>query len=320
MRPITMIEDELSLVIPDHDTLLTIGVFDGVHVGHRYLLSHLKDEAHKNDLKCAVVTFKNHPQSVLNQRSNIVWLDSLEKRTELIKALGIDYVVPISFTPEVSRMTATEFIVLLQHHLKMRGLIVGPDFALGRNREGTPEILRSLGTDMGFSVEVMSPLVIETEIVSSSLIREALAEGEISKVTRMLTRPFAFSGTVVRGDRRGRKLGFKTANLEIRPDQASPANGVYATVSHFDNIVKSSITNIGLRPTFGGEKRLIETHILDFNEDMGDINLTVEFIERIRDELHFDSEKELIARIKKDIEQARSVHANLDSVEESVPG
>ncbi len=313
-----MIEEELSLIHPDRDTLWTIGVFDGVHLGHRYLLSYLKDRAHEHELQCGVLTFKDHPQSVLKDDSNIVWLDSLEKRIELIKSLGIDYVVPISFTHDVSKLTATQFMALMQKYLRMRGLIVGPDFALGRNREGTPEVLRSLGTDMGFWVEVMSPLVLNSEIVSSSLIRRVLADGEVSKVAGMLQRPFCFTGPVIGGDRRGRELGFRTANLEIPPGKAAPANGVYATIAHFNDLFLPSVTNIGLRPTFGGGKRLIETHILDYNGELEGVNLSVEFIEKIRDEIRFNSREELIARIKNDIEKSRDVFRNADSAEESV--
>jgi riboflavin kinase/FMN adenylyltransferase len=269
-------------------------------------------------LKSGVVTFKNHPQAVLKEDVNLVWLDSLKNRIELIKRLGIDYVIAISFTHKISKLTATEFMALLKRHLRMKGLVVGPDFALGNNREGTPEVLRSLGSDMDFSVEVMSPLIMNTEIVSSSLIRQALADGEIEKVTRMLGRPFAFTGTVVTGDRRGRQIGFKTANLEIRHDQAAPVNGVYATISHFNRASLPSVTNIGLRPTFGGAQRLIETHILDYNGELAGVELKIDFVARIRDEIRFQSETELIAQIKKDIEQVRRIFANADTSKESV--
>ena len=220
------IAEELAIIKPQKETLFTVGVFDGVHIGHQHLLTHLRDKALKNNWLSGVITFKSHPETIINSRRQLPWLDDLDNRINLIKSLGIDIVVALGFSSELKQLSAQEFMKLLKDYLKIRGLIVGPDFALGKNRQGNAEQLGLLGQSMGFNVEVVSPLVINGEVVSSSLIRQVLAQGDIKKATKLLGRTFGISGMVVSGDQRGRVLGFPTANLEIKPDRASPGDGV----------------------------------------------------------------------------------------------
>jgi riboflavin kinase/FMN adenylyltransferase len=189
----------------------------------------------------------------------------------------------------------------------MRGLIVGPDFALGRNREGDAEKLRILGEEMGFSVEVIPPVVIDGFVVSSSTIRQALTEGDMKKVEKLIGRLFSLSGQVVSGDRRGRALGFPTANLDLRAEQALPSDGVYATITHTDDDFLPSVTNIGVRPTFGGNKRLVETYILDFEGELIGQKLTIDLVDKLRDEERFDNVEQLKAQMIRDVEQARQI-------------
>ena len=296
---------ELTQFRPDKETLLTIGVFDGIHVGHQALLTRLRDEARKRNLLSGVLTFTCHPQRVLHPESKLLWLSDLDTRVRLIKELGIDFVVPFSFTREIAKLTAREFVQLLKEQLKMRGLIVGPDFALGKNREGDTNYLRKLEKEMGFTVEDVSPVVSNGEVISSSAIRNALAKGDVSKVERFFGRSYSIRGLVMTGDGRGRTLGFPTANIDVGPDQALPADGVYVTLAHIDNKSLPSVTNIGIRPTFGDGKRVVETFIMDYNRELGGQMLTIDLVEKLRDEKRFDDVEGLKAQMKEDVKQAR---------------
>jgi riboflavin kinase/FMN adenylyltransferase len=300
------VEEHLARVKPQQDTMLSVGVFDGVHIGHQKLLTHLRDEAQSRNRLSGVITFKSHPEVVLGE-NKLFWLNDLETRISLIRNLGIDIVLALPFSPELARLTAREFVQLLTKQLRMRGLVVGPDFALGKNREGDASRLRGLGEEMDFSVEVIPVVVIDGLVVSSSSIRQALAAGDMKKVEKMIGRLFSLSGKVVSGDRRGRTLGFPTANLDIKPEQALPGDGVYATITYTDHDYLPSVTNIGVRPTFGGTKRLVETYILDFKGDLLGHKLTVDLVDRLRKEERYDTVAELKVQMIKDVEQARRI-------------
>lgn len=301
------IEEELAKVKPQKETLLTVGVFDGVHLGHQRLLTHLRNEAQQRDLLTGVVTFKSHPQKVLSPGSKLLWLSNLETRTNLLRSFGIDVIVTLPFTPQLVELTAREFVQMLKDYLKMRGLVVGPDFALGKNREGGADQLRLLGHEMGFIVEVVPPVVLDGQVISSSAVRLALAQGDMETVEKLFGRPFSLSGQVVTGDRRGRVLGFPTANLDVEPEQALPSDGVYVTVAHIDHESLPSVTNIGVRPTFGGGKRLVEAYLLDYEGELREQRLRIDLLDKLRDEKHFDTAEELKAQIRKDVEQARAI-------------
>ena len=301
------VEKQLAQIKPQQETMVSIGVFDGVHLGHQRLLTHLRNEAKSKNRLSVVVTFKSHPEVVLGGRNRSLWLNDLETRISLIRDIGIDIVIALPFSAELAQLTAPKFVELLKEHLKMRGLIVGPDFALGRNREGDAEKLRSLGKEMGFTVEVIPTVVVDGIIVSSSTIRQALADGDMKKVEKLTGRLFSLRGQVVSGDRRGRELEFPTANLNLTSDQALPADGIYATITHAGAHPLPSVTNIGFRPTFGGKKRLVETYILDFEGDLLGQQLTIDLVEKLRDEERFETVEALKARIVMDIEQARKI-------------
>jgi len=301
------VEKQLAQIKPQQETMVSIGVFDGVHLGHQRLLTHLRDEAKSKNRLSVVVTFISHPEVVLGGRNRLLWLNDLETRLNLIRDIGIDTVIALSFSAELAQLTAHKFIELLKEHLKMRGLIVGPDFALGRNREGDAQKLKSLGKEMDFTVEIIPTVVVNGIVVSSSTIRQALADGDMKKVEKLTGRLFSLRGQVVSGDRRGRELGFPTANLDLTSDQALPADGIYATITHADAHPLPSVTNIGVRPTFGGKKRLVETYILDFEGDLLGQELIIDMVEKLRDEERFETAEALKARIVKDIEQARKI-------------
>ncbi len=300
------IRQDLAGPTPEKETLLTIGVFDGVHAGHRYLIEKLNQRAREKNQLSVVVTFNPHPQSVLQPHNKPTWLSSLEDRIKSLQELGVALITVLSFTPELSQLRAQEFVALLKKHLNMCGLVIGPDFALGKGREGDASLLRSLGQEMKFSVEIISPFTLNDELVSSTLIRQTLAQGDTMKVRKLMGCHFTLSAKVVPVDKRGRKLGFPTANLDIKPGQALPGNGVYATVTHIDNKQSISVTYIGTRPTFGKGEKNVETHLLNYEGNLYGKELKVEFIDRLRDEKHFASPQELKSQIKKDIKRVSS--------------
>jgi riboflavin kinase/FMN adenylyltransferase len=306
-KSVVQIEKELAEVRPQKETLLTIGVFDGIHLGHQRLLTHLRDEARRKNWLSGVVTFKSNPKAVLSRENKLLWLNDLETRISLLRGLGIDVVVVLPFTSELARVTAQRFVQLLKEHLRMRGLVVGPDFALGRGREGDTEKLRLLGQKMDFSVEVIPPVVLDGQVVSSSAIRQALAQGDMKRVEKLFGRLFSLEGQVVSGERRGRALGFPTANLELKPEQALPNDGVYATIAHVGHELIPSVTNIGVRPTFGVGKRLVETYLLDYEGEVLGQRLTIDLVDKLRDEKRFDVVEALKSQMVRDVEQARQI-------------
>jgi len=298
---------ELAGFNPEKGTLLTIGVFDGVHLGHRHLINTLTHKATELNLISGVVTFRYHPRLLLLPHPKPVQLTAFEERGNLLRNLGIVIVIPLTFTAELAKMSAREFVTLLKQHLRMQGLVIGPNFALGREREGNAAKLKALGEELDFTVEVILPLIIEGSLVSSTAIRESLAQGNIAETTKLLGRHFSLRGLVVGGVERGQSLGFPTANIDLNSDLALPSNGVYATRAHVTNRVYDSVTNIGNRPTFNENKRTIEVHLLDFAEDIYGEQLTIEFVERLRAEIKFTDSEELVSQIHKDIKQAKTI-------------
>jgi len=303
------VEQELVRFSPDKDTLLTVGVFDGVHIGHKYLISRLVEQARKRDLLPGVVTFRQHPQEVL-AKTGLSFLTDLDDRIRLIKAEGVAIIVPLSFTPELSHLTPRQFVSLLQKHLKMKGLVIGPDFALGYGREGNIENLKTLGKEMDFAIETVPPVKINGEVVSSTAIRQALAKGDMKKVERMIGRPFSLSGPVVTGAGRGVTLGFPTANVSVNAEQAVPADGVYATRAYIDGKAYPSLTYIGSSPTFGGKERRIEVYVLDYNGTLYGRELKIDIMEGLRGDVKFKSTEELKQQIAEDVKKGKIILGN----------
>ncbi len=301
-------EEELAQFRPKKDMLLTIGVFDGVHLGHKYLISQLITLARQQNLLSGVVTFRQHPLEVLSPQTKLPYLTNLTQKASLLKNEGVDDVIALSFTRELAQHNSRQFVSLLQKYLRMRGLVVGSDFVLGRNREGNADTLRKLGQEMNFSVTIVSPKKANGDVVSSTAIRKALAEGDIKKVNKMIGRTFSLQGQVVTGmGRGGPQLGFPTINLEVDPNQALPADGVYATRTHIDGKAYQSMTNIGRRPTFGENERTIETYILNYEGDLYGQELRIDIIERLRDEKRFNSAEELKKQIAEDVKRGQAI-------------
>jgi riboflavin kinase/FMN adenylyltransferase len=300
------VEAELAKFSPKRDTLLTIGVFDGVHLGHRHLMSKLTELARKQGAQSGVITFSQNPKEILSPQGQPPFLTNIERRIKLIKGEGVDNVIPLTFTPELANLTPKDFLELLKKQLRMKGLVVGPDFALGKNREGNTDVLGNLSQEMGFSLTVVPPLTIDGEVVSSTAIRRALAEGDTKRVKKLMGRHFSLHGEVVKGEKRGAELGFPTANLDTDREQALPADGVYTSRAFIDSQAYPAMTNIGTSPTFGGGKRLVEVYLLDYRGDLYGQELTVEIIERLRGEKKFDTPEELKKQIAEDVQQGKS--------------
>lgn len=302
----TLLEEEIIRHSSDQNTLITIGVFDGVHLGHQHLINELKKQAKERNLQSCLITFKDHPSKVLGQ-DDIKLILSLEERNLALSQMGLDQIIMLSFTPEISTVSATDFVGYLLDHLHMKGIVVGSDFALGRNRAGDATALRRLSHIMDFSVSVVSPVVIENQIVSSTAIRRALLSGNVSKARLMLGRNYHLRGTVQNGANRGTKLGFPTANLTLPGYLALPADGVYAAKAFLGEKEYNAVANIGSCPTFGQEEHRLEVHLLDFAGDIRGQVLKVEFVEFLRPEICFADAEALKTQISADISKARDI-------------
>ena len=301
------IEQELAQFAPGKDMVLTVGVFDGVHLGHKYLIWQLNQLARQRNLLSGVVTFHQHPQVVLAPQTRLPFLTDLSQRIARLKGEGVDAVISLSFTPDLAQLNARHFVSLLKEYLRMQGLVVGYDFALGRSREGSIEALQVLGQDMNFSVTVIPPIEINGEVVSSTAIRNALARGDMKRVHTLLGYFFTLQGRVVAGAGRGVGLGFPTANLAVNSEQALPADGVYATWAYIDDRAYPSVTNIGWCPTFGGSKCTVEVYVLDYRGDLYGQEMKIDIIERLRGEQKFTTAEELKRQIAEDVKQGRAI-------------
>ncbi|HUT67620.1 MAG TPA: bifunctional riboflavin kinase/FAD synthetase [Dehalococcoidales bacterium] len=302
-----LVEEELASFSPERDTLLTVGVFDGVHLGHKHLISELLRQAGEKGLLSGVVTFRQHPEDLLSSKKQLPFLTDIKTRVRLLQNEGVDIIVPLSFTKDLARLDARRFIGLLQKHLKMRGMVIGSDFALGKGREGDTGTLRQLGKEMDFSVTVVPPMEINGEVVSSTTIRKAMAEGNMEKVRMLTGRYFSLHGRVVTGAGRGEGLGFPTANLDVNSGQALPPDGVYAGLAHINGKIYQTMTNVGKDPTFGVSERTIEAYLLDYSGDLYGHELTVDFVARLRDEKKFKNVDELKKQVAEDVRQGKNI-------------
>ena len=286
--------------------VITIGVFDGVHLGHQMLIRRVVERAAELGVEAGCVTFHPHPEDVLRPESDIPHLGALEDRLEAIRELGISLVEVIPFTWVLARETPEQFVDRLLTRFILRELWVGSDFALGRGRSGTPDRLARIGMVRGFRVFTVPPVEWGGEVVSSSRIRALLAEGRVEEAAELLGRPYRLRGRVVPGDGRGRHLGFATANLAVDERLCVPGNGVYAVWAVLDGEQpRPAVANVGLRPTFDGSTRSIEVHLLDFADDLYGRLLAVDFVARLRGERRFGSVDALVEQIRQDITSAR---------------
>jgi len=302
MRVIT----DLGQAELERDSILTVGIFDGVHLGHRYLIEEMVKRAREKALLAGAVTFDPHPHEILFPHEPILYLSTLEERIRLLGALGLDFLVVISFTPQVACTTAEAFIYSLHDHLRPREIWVGQGFVFGYRREGDVSQLKAWGSQLGFEVHLVEPLRVRGEPVSSSKIRALMAEGRIEEAAESLGRYPTVTGRVIVGAGRGKGLGFPTANLEVPEKRMIPADGVYAVRVQWGHS-HPAVANVGTRPTFGEGRRLVEAHILDFEDHLYGEELRLEFIERLRPERRFASVEELVSQMHLDVSRARKI-------------
>jgi len=300
--------DDLSSTNLNRDTIITIGAFDGVHRGHQHLIQQLVETARQTDRLAGLITFYPHPSAVLSPRNTTRYLSTPGEKVVLLEKLGLDILAILPFDQKTAQTSAQDFIAQVRRHLHMAELWVGADFALGRAREGDVEALRSMGQELGFIVRIIEPLTWHDQIISSTRIRSLLLKGKVRQATPLLGRYPSLAGEVVQGSQRGHNLGFPTANLEVRKERVVPADGIYAVYAWLGDERHLGVANVGVRPSFeiGGE-RIVEVHILDFEEDIYGCDLVVEFVDRLRDEVRFTDIEELKDQIERDIAQARRV-------------
>lgn len=299
--------DDLARADLRQDTVLTIGAFDGLHRGHQALIEAVVERAQATDRLAAVLTFHPHPAVVLAPDRAPRSLTTPGDKVALLEGMGVDLVVLLPFDQQVAATPARDFVEMISRHLRPRELWVGSDFALGRDREGNVPRLRELGRELGYKVHVVEPVVDDSESISSSRIRGLLHEGRVAEAAQLLGRYPSLSGEVVVGAQRGRSLGFPTANLEIRPERAVPANGVYAVFASLGKERHPAVANVGVRPSFDNGQRTVEIHILDFNRDIYGCDLVVEFVARLRDERRFEDIDDLVNQIDRDSQSAREI-------------
>jgi riboflavin kinase/FMN adenylyltransferase len=291
------------------DVWLTIGSFDGVHKGHQSIIKELTAGAQENCVPAVVLTFHPHPVAVLRGQNFPYYLSTLEDKAEIFDKLGVDVLITHPFNRNVANKTARQFIANLNNHLRIRHLQVGYDFAMGKNRDGDFPTLQKLGQEFGFSVKQSSPIEDKNGVISSSRIRFLLGVGQVNEAANLLGRNYKIQGLVEVGDQRGRTLGFPTANLAVWEERIIPTAGVYACRATVRGKTWGAVTNIGVRPTFEDSSipPMVETHLIDFLDEIYGENIQLEFITRLRDEHRFPSIDDLVTQIRKDTEQARKI-------------
>lgn len=290
----------------------SIGDFDGVHLGHQWLLRQMVALARGQGVIATAITFRPHPQVVLRPSEPVCLLAGHEEKIFLLAQLGIDLLLVYAFTPEFSHLTADQFFARLSQAVQLRHLVVGPDFALGHRREGTESVVREIGPRRGFELHVVPPFVIDGQEIRSSEVRRLIQAGDVEQASTLIGRLPTLYGMVEEGDGRGRTLGFPTANLRLLEPLAVPAHGVYACWAELEPFTPRACrwpaaVNIGVRPTFRGARRVIEAHLLGFRADVYGQQLRLHFQTRLRPEQRFGGPEELIAQIRRDVERTRAV-------------
>ena len=301
----------------DGASLVTVGIYDGVHLGHQAILRYLVHRAQQQQGRSVVVSFDPHPREVLTG-NQLGLLSTIDERAQLLENLGLDRFIVLPFTKDFSRLSPDEFVLqILVERIGLQEIVVGHDHGFGRGRQGNVELLQTLGAQHDFSVDVIPAQAVDHQVVSSSAIRQALIEdGDVGRARQMLGRPYALTGTVIHGDGRGHSIGYPTANIEVEhPRKVIPKRGVYAVQVSLrgEEGRYGGMMNIGYRPTFDGGNTLhLEVHLFDFDRTIYGQPLQITYVERLRDEQKFGSVDELIAQLSDDEQRARRVLAALD--------
>jgi len=285
---------------------LTIGFFDGIHLGHQKIIREIVEKARANGLKSCVVTFDRHPSELFSSRK-VRLLTSWEEKREIFFSLGIDVVQVFTFNLQFATLTPPKFLEKLTELFTIEEILVGEEFTFGFRKEGNVDFLHQSQPQFGYKLKAIPPLKLNEKKISSSLLREWLKRGEIEKVTRGMGRPPTILGRVVPGKGRGREIGYPTANLELHPEKLLPCSGVYVGSVELGEKVYKALVNVGSKPTFGDPIPGVEVHIIDFTDELYDKTLKINLIKKIRDVQAFPSPLHLVERLKKDREKAEKI-------------
>lgn len=294
---------------PFRNPVITIGNFDGVHLGHQTLFQKVKDRSRAVDGQSVVITFDPHPIKLMRPDKRLPMLTTTDQKIKLLASMELDGIIVHPFSAEFGSMPAREFVqYYLVHRLGAREVVIGHDYRFGRNREGNIALLQSLGEEFGFPVHVVDPIQINDTIVSSTLIRNLINDGQVLAAQNFLGRPYEVTGKVIHGHGRGaRLLGFPTANITIDNGLLVPAAGIYAVRVELRGQLYPAVANIGTCPTFDNQELSLEVYLLDFDRDIYGERLAVQFVQRLRDERRFDDLPALVAQIKKDVAAALQI-------------
>jgi riboflavin kinase/FMN adenylyltransferase len=293
----------------ERPSVVTIGVFDGIHRGHQALIRELVSEAHAAGRLAVAITFFPHPDILLRGLEGRYYLHTPQEKADLLGELGIDTVLTLAFNDDLRHVRAADFVDSLVDRLKLAQLWVGADFAMGYQREGNVAFLSAQGAEKGFDIRVVDLVLVDGEAISSTAIRQALEAGEVEQAANWLGRGYSVTGEIIHGEKRGRSIGIPTANVSVWSEKVIPANGVYAGWATVGGERFMAMTNIGVRPTFDGQGVTVEAHLLDFDRDIYGQTMTVTFEKRLRAEKRFNGIQELIAQIHADIEAGRAALA-----------
>lgn len=288
--------------------VVTIGNFDGHHLGHRALLDQVVQTARRMEGTAMVLTFDPHPVKILAPHVDLKFLTSPEEKLQRFEDAGIDEVVFLEFTPAFAALSPEAFAQeVLYRGLHVRQIFVGQHFAFGKGRTGTVATLSSLGRQFGFSVDPVNPVLAEGGVVSSTRVRKLIQEGQVAQAARLLGRQYALSGSVVRGAQRGQELGWPTANLKVPSERVLPRDGVYATLTCWKQRLFDSVAYIGKRPTFDAGERLLEVYLLDERQELYGERIDVQFLDRLRGDVHFPTADDLSRQIAVDVANAKAI-------------
>jgi riboflavin kinase/FMN adenylyltransferase len=291
------------------DSWLAVGVFDGVHLGHQEIVNRLVLGAHADEAPAVILTFDPHPGNFFRKVDEIKLLSLPGERARTLGNLGVDVVITHPFNMDVANTTALDFMKYLKERLGLKHLVLGYDSTLGKGREGNAARLTEIGLELGYTVETVAALGDESGVISSTEIRKLISLGNVAEAAQLMGHPYQLQGLVAHGDQRGRTIGFPTANLDYASEKVIPAGGIYACWSYVDDKKYMAAVNIGTNPTFTPDKTTmnVEVYLLDFDREIYGEILHLEFVERLRDELKFDSVDMLIKQIEDDVEQTREI-------------
>ncbi len=291
------------------ETVVALGNFDGVHLGHQEIIHRTVESARAAGLKSAVFTFSNHTSTILPNMKPVKNILYEEDKLRIIEEMGVDYMIDIPFTKEILSMKAEDFISgILVEKLRIKEAYCGFNYTFGYKAEGTPKVLMEEGLKHGFGIHVQEPFMIDDKVVSSTWIRELISKGEMEECSKLMGRVYSIGGKVIEGNRLGRTIGFPTCNLVVDETMVTPPNGVYISMCTLRGEKHRAVTNVGNKPTVGDYAKNIETHIFDFDEEIYGEEIRVEFIKHVRDERKFAGIDELKAQIEKDCIDARAYH------------